>query len=313
MQSGRWTVLVGDQQQLEPHHRPVVVSVFAARTRVPQREIIRSDFERVFASRYGVRAGRTLKDQYRMLPPIGRLVSRAFYGGQLSHRRNDPVIEPSALPRSLEKPIAWISTNSLGGQAHQRSASDGRSLVNEVEADAIITLLRELDGHEPFRRWLKAQSVYRHPIGIICTYAAQRDLIRRRLPAAGLAAIVREACKIDTVDSYQGKENPIVIVSLVRNNADGAIENGAATIRAGFMERPNRINVAISRAMDRLVLVGADRGWRSSGPMSATAAAFREEMCAGHAELLDAAVLLGASTAAEAPRRSARPKAKEAQ
>src|SRR3546814_10234411 len=82
------------------------------------------------------------------------------------------------------------------------------------------------------------------------TYAAQRDLIKRRLVASGLDTLIRDACKVDTVDSYQGKENPIVILSLVRNNADGALEHGTATIQPGFMQRPNRINVAISRAME---------------------------------------------------------------
>src|SRR3546814_20489573 len=64
------------------------------------------------------------------------------------------------------------------------------------------------------------------------TYAAQRDLIKRRLVASGLDTLIRDACKVDTVDSYQGKENQIVILSLVRNNADGALEHGTATIRS---------------------------------------------------------------------------------
>lgn len=61
--------------------------------------------------------------------------------------------------------------------------------------------------------------------------------------------------KIETVDSYQGKENRIVIVSLVRSNDRGQI---------GFLDRDNRINVALSRAMDRLVVVGAAHLFRSS-------------------------------------------------
>ncbi len=63
----------------------------------------------------------------------------------------------------------------------------------------------------------------------------------------------RRLIKIDTVDSYQGKENRIIIVSTTRNN--GRFEQG-------FLSSNERVNVAISRAMDRLVIVGAARMWR---------------------------------------------------
>ena len=59
--------------------------------------------------------------------------------------------------------------------------------------------------------------------------------------------------KIDTVDSYQGKENRIVIVSITRNDPE---------LSPGFLRSPNRINVALSRAMDRLIIVGAADMWR---------------------------------------------------
>src|SRR5690606_14911473 len=62
----------------------------------------------------------------------------------------------------------------------------------------------------------------------------------------------RNLVKIDTVDSYQGKENRIIILSITRNSEDNKI---------GFMKMPNRINVALSRAMDRLVIFGASRLW----------------------------------------------------
>jgi serine/threonine protein kinase len=295
MQSGSWILLVGDQFQLEPHHRPDVVQAVAQQTGIPEREIIRSDFERVFHSDYGKVAGHTLRQQYRMLPSIGRVVSKSFYGGALLHERTEPVIPGEVLPPSFDLPLLWVSTDALGAQAHQQSARDSRSLTNESEADAIIELLKELDDFEPFRAWLNAQEKFQEPIGIICTYAAQRDLIRRRLPAAGLRTAFREKCKVDTVDSYQGKENPIVILSLVRNNADGPFQGGRAAIRPGFMSRPNRINVALSRAMDRLVIVGSMGGWKAPGPMAAVVEAFTEEQANGHARVINAASLKGAS------------------
>lgn len=86
IQSGRWIVLVGDQAQLEPHHRPEVISEVAATTGLPKREIVRSDFERIFDSRYGREAGRKLTQQHRMLAPIGRMVSASFCLGKFLHR-----------------------------------------------------------------------------------------------------------------------------------------------------------------------------------------------------------------------------------
>ncbi|RWO70224.1 MAG: hypothetical protein EOS17_14240 [Mesorhizobium sp.] len=302
MQSGRWILLVGDQLQLEPHHRPDVVEAVTRQIRIPRRELLRSDFERVFAMPYGKAAGRTLTTQYRMLPPIGDIVSKSFYGNRLKHGRVKPVLPKDALPAKFDQPLAWISTDSLGTQAFQTQSPAGRSLVNEAEADTVVALLRDLDGHKPFRDWLSLQKEFQHPIGIICTYAAQRDLIRRRLPAAGLATAVREACKIDTVDSYQGKQNPIIILSLVRNNREGQTENGAATIKPGFMERPNRINVAISRAMDRLFLVGAIHGWGIGSPMAAVIAAFKAEVGDSNASVIDAATMSSSVTDAPAKR-----------
>ena len=60
--------------------------------------------------------------------------------------------------------------------------------------------------------------------------------------------------KIDTVDSYQGKENSIIITSLVRNNARGD---------QGFLYSENRANVALSRAKERLYVIGATRMWKN--------------------------------------------------
>ena len=67
--------------------------------------------------------------------------------------------------------------------------------------------------------------------------------------------------RIDTVDAYQGKENTIVILSLVRSNKYGEI---------GHVGSNNRCNVAVSRAKERLIVVGSSRMWtesRSTSPM----------------------------------------------
>ena len=65
----------------------------------------------------------------------------------------------------------------------------------------------------------------------------------------------KDIVKIDTVDSYQGKENRIIILSLTRSDKKHS---------PGFLRAPNRINVAMSRAMDRLLIVGNADIWKGN-------------------------------------------------
>jgi superfamily I DNA and/or RNA helicase len=83
-------------------------------------------------------------------------------------------------------------------------------------------------------------------------YAAQRDLIRRKLDQADWAGGFRDLFTVGTVDSYQGKENCIIILSVVRNDTSSVV---------GFLSEPERINVALSRAQDRLIVVGSTTMW----------------------------------------------------
>jgi superfamily I DNA and/or RNA helicase len=275
VQAGRWILLVGDHCQLEPFHQPVVIRETQRRLKIPTKDVIRSDFERAFASVHGRQFGQTLLTQYRMLPAIGKLISDAFYDGRLDHGREKPILPDDVCPDFLQRQLAWVCTDSLDEQAFQtRQRNTGTSLANHVEANAIVDILRRLDDHQPFVDWLAGYDDGRKPIGIICTYAAQRELIRQKLRSVGLSGTLLKSCKIDTVDSYQGKENPLVILSLVRNNADGHLEVGERTIAQGFMARANRINVGLSRAMDRLIIVGASQRWPSDSPMARVASLF---------------------------------------
>lgn len=302
IQAGKWIVLVGDQAQLEPLHPAGVVEMLADELDAPLHEIQCSDFERVFASDYGRAAGSTLKTQYRMLPPIGRIVSGAFYDRGLAHGRTKPFVNGDTFPPELAKPITWISTDSAGSSAYQRAnQKSGHSLSNPVEADAIIALLRSWAEHEPLTTWLETQAAGKYPIGIICAYADQRDYVWKRLQAENLPDSLRRSVKVDTIDSYQGKENLIVILSLVRNNSDGPLDGGVKTIAPGFMGRKNRINVALSRAMDRLVIVGARSRWRTGSPMGMVVEAFNAEVEGGEARVTDASELIETASKARKP------------
>nr|HAQ94973.1 hypothetical protein [Afipia sp.] len=93
-------------------------------------------------------------------------------------------------------------------------------------------------------------------VGVICMYAPQVGLVEEMLITSGLAPEFRKLVKVGTVDSYQGKENQIIILSLVRSNPERSM---------GFVRAANRINVALSRAMERLVIIGSVRMFDRKG------------------------------------------------
>lgn len=292
IQSGKWIVLVGDHAQLEPQHPEGVVERLAEELGISAAQVQKSDFERLFESDYGRQAGASLNKQFRMLPPIGRLVSSAFYDRGLQHGRPDPFVEANRMPFGLEQPLLWLSTDAAGPEGYQRKPERSSSLYNPLETETIIALLKKWSEHDDFLGWLDQSGATDATIGIICSYAAQRDAVWRRLQSENFPDVLRRSIKVDTIDSYQGKQNLIVIVSLVRNNADGPLDNGAKTIAPGFMSKKNRINVALSRAQDRLVIVGAKAHWRTGSPMAEVAKAFDAEVQSSSGQVLDCKVML---------------------
>ncbi|WP_179298434.1 DEAD/DEAH box helicase [Halopseudomonas pelagia] len=301
MQAGSWVVLVGDQEQLEPRFKEEVVSTVVDETGFAANEIVKSDFERVFESPIGKEIGRRITTQYRMLPPIGRMVSNTFYNGELDSGRVVSEHSPEVFPDSLKHTLTWVYTDDLKEKGYQKSevGKSRKSLTNPKELEVIMGMISEWDKSPEFIQWLEARNDLDYAIGVICTYGAQATALKQKLRVASVSNVMRQAIKIDTVDSYQGKENLIVILSLVRNNSDGRIVDGKPTIRSGFMKRPNRINVATSRAMDRLVIVGAKHGWAADEPMAELAKNFDAEVAAGNAVIREASDLLEGQRAAQ--------------
>lgn len=253
IQSGRRVLLVGDHRQLPPLYTEPLVRRIAADLQWPDRSVLtRSDFERAFESDYGRQVGATLQTQYRMAPPIGELVSACFYPVPLQPGRGEPPPWFDQLPERIRAVVTWIDTSDAGRESHDRPKTPG--FDNLYEAREILDLLRAICTSGLFVQSLMEHSTEEEkPIGVICMYAAQERLLQRMLSEQDWATGYRRLIKIDTVDSYQGKENRIIIVSTTRNN--GRFEQG-------FLSSNERVNVAISRAMDRLVIVGAARMWR---------------------------------------------------
>lgn len=253
IQSGRRVLLVGDHRQLPPLYTEPVVRKIAADLQWSDRAVLtRSDFERAFESDYGRQIGATLRTQYRMAPPIGQLVSACFYPVPLEPGRGAPAPWFDQLPERVRSIVTWVDTSDAGRESYDRAKNPGYD--NAYEAREIIDLLRSICTSGNFIQALMEDSAEdEKPIGVICMYAEQERLLLRLLSEQDWATGYRRLIKIDTVDSYQGKENRIIIVSTTRNN--GRYEQG-------FLSSRERVNVAVSRAMDRLVIVGAARMWR---------------------------------------------------
>jgi hypothetical protein len=163
-----------------------------------------------------------LPRQYRMREPIGRAVSDLFYEGKLIHEAPHARMP---LPWPFDRELVWVDT---GAQEEYRDAQ--RSVANEFEVALckdITTIIR--------KRVRKAK------LAVIAMYNSQVN----RLVSA-LKGIVPPD-DVESVDAFEGRESDGVILSLVRSNDRAAI---------GFLNDPNRVNVAISRAKKLLVIVG---------------------------------------------------------
>jgi len=215
----RW-VMIGDLKQLPP-----VMEEAASTFKIeqPLDELVRDD------SFYGwiwdkVPAGSRimLPRQYRMREPIGRVVSDLFYEGKLVHEAPHPRMP---LPWPFDRELVWVDT---GAQDEYRDAQ--RSVANEFE----VALCKDITS-------IIRRRVRKSKLAVIAMYASQVN----RLVSA-LKGIVPPD-DIESVDAFEGRESDAVILSLVRSNDRAAI---------GFLNDPNRVNVAISRAKKLLVIVG---------------------------------------------------------
>jgi AAA domain len=250
MQSGRRVLLVGDHRQLPPLLGHELLQEIVQRVGVRSRKSLeQSDFERAFSSEYGKAIARTLKRQYRMAPKIAALVHDTFYPGEeLLTARGGPPEFYGRLTSPFDEEVTWIDTGSRLANV-QRETRVGKSYTNRREARAVIELLRRLGRSRPFLDRVVPTLKGSEPlVGVICTYAPQARLVREMLVSSDVADDLRSLVKVDTVDSYQGKENRIIILTLVRSNPEQAM---------GFVRSANRANVALSRAMDRLIIVGS--------------------------------------------------------
>jgi senataxin len=222
-------VLVGDPQQL-----PATV--------IGKRELVgnyeRSLFERLEHCGLPVH---TLDVQYRMHPAISVFPRNQFYQGVLKDADSVAHISPifSRPPYNLN-PFVFVDV--LAGRDVKSQQSLSRS--NSEEAAVCVSLYFAL------LRMSQEQGLgLNGSVGIISPYAEQVKLLKQTFEAAGVRVSGHlDDIEIATVDSFQGKEKDIIILSTVR----GCPESNSV----GFLADVRRMNVALTRAKQGLFVVG---------------------------------------------------------
>ncbi|HSS02294.1 MAG TPA: AAA domain-containing protein [Kofleriaceae bacterium] len=237
----RRAIMVGDPRQLPP-----IVQSSDERVR---RAIGRNVFEVAVADPAQSELVAMLSVQYRMHPAIGALVGGLFYGGRLRHGV-DPAASEAIAARPPFPGVPVVVVDTRGRTTCQRSAK-GSSRVNPASAEITADLAAE------------AVRGGAASVAVITPYAAQASDIRRLLAARRIG----DAVECSTIHRFQGRECDAVILDLV----DAAPMRPSALLA----EAPNLLNVSISRARGKLVIVADVAYFEAAGRDGIVAAMLR--------------------------------------
>lgn len=203
-------ILIGDHQQLRPS-----TSVHAL---AENHALGVSLFERLVMNKFPYTR---LSHQRRMRPDIRMLINPIYKDPPL---QDHPDVFTYPPVRGMDQSMFFLAHNE-----DEMNMSESASKVNEHEAKmaARLSVYLLLQGYSP------------EEITIITMYSGQKSLIKRTLRDERRPNLDTELIQVSSVDGYQGEENKIIILSLVRSNSNGQI---------GFLRVVNRVCVALSRA-----------------------------------------------------------------
>ncbi|RAL24830.1 hypothetical protein DL240_01055 [Lujinxingia litoralis] len=229
-------VLVGDHAQLPPIvSSERALSSFIASEKSPFElsdtlrqaglaGLDRSLFERLATAGLPVHM---LQVQYRMNRAIMSFPAETFYQGKLSAA---PQVEDRRMPAGPYR-LDALTTDAPVSFVDVRGVENART--NLAEAHALLALLGELATHAP-----------ELSVGVISPFRAQVHLLRSLLASAELPP-TEHSIDIDTVERFQGSERDVIIASLVKSERPG-----------DFLSDPRRLNVTLTRARKKLIIVG---------------------------------------------------------
>ena len=183
-----------------------------------------------------------LKMQYRMNEEIMRFSSDWFYGNQVE---SAPEVKYRSI-LDLDIPMTWVDTSQFaveGLQFTEEFVGESFGRINKAEAELTLLVLEQ-----NFQKIGKQRILdERLDVGIISPYRAQVQYLRRLLKKREFFKPYRSLISVNTVDGFQGQERDIILISLVRANDEGQI---------GFLRDLRRMNVAITRARMKLIILG---------------------------------------------------------
>jgi superfamily I DNA and/or RNA helicase len=196
--------------------------------------------------------------QYRMNDEIMRFSSDWFYGNQVE---SAPEVKYRSI-LDLDIPMTWIDTSEFMNEELKTQSNHDSSLftlhsslfkeefvgesfgrINKAEAELTLLALEQY-----FKKIGKARILdERLDVGVISPYRAQVQYLRRLFKKRKFFKPYRHLISVNTVDGFQGQERDIILISLVRANDEGQI---------GFLRDLRRMNVAITRARMKLIILG---------------------------------------------------------
>ena len=178
-----------------------------------------------------------LKVQYRMNDAIMRFSSDWFYHGEV---RSAPEVKYRGI-LDYDTPMVWVNTEMEDAAEEFVERSFGR--INKAEAELTLSSL------EAYLTKIGKQRILdeRIDIGVISPYQAQVHYLRQLLKKHAFFAPCKHLITVNTVDGFQGQERDVIVISLVRANEKGEI---------GFLNDLRRMNVAITRARMKLIILG---------------------------------------------------------
>lgn len=209
-------IMAGDHLQLPP----TVKSIKAGK-----QGLEKTLFEKAIAN---TQSDVMLETQYRMHPHIMQFSSEYFYKGKLQ------VAEEVTLRDWEDKGPRFEFIDTAGCGFGEKVKAETLSTYNEEEAQLLVKHLG-LQGFENLS------------IGVIAPYKAQIQLLTELIMQSEELDGLREQIVVNTVDAFQGQERDVIYISLTRSNDKGEI---------GFLKEHRRMNVALTRAKTRLVVLG---------------------------------------------------------
>ncbi|MGD1700081.1 AAA domain-containing protein [Dapis sp. BLCC M229] len=239
MSKGKKIILVGDHQQLPPIIDKEVQEKAWNEQQIEKRILEISLFEYLY-EKLPDNNKITLTNQYRMHPDLGNLVSELFYEGTVKSESVNLEEKQHGLTE-LKNSIYWISTSDVPREKSQEKPA-GKSFTNIYEAKVIRGVLADIQKNCESNNLSKE-------VGVISAYRSQVGILESTIAPNNKQLWKNLHIVIHTVDAFQGGEKDIIIYDLVRSNYKKIL---------GFTSDYRRLNVALSRARQLLIIVGND-------------------------------------------------------